>query len=642
MHGSGGIRMLRTTAVVAALLASARGIARGQESAAAPANALQRGVRDRAELEAFVDGVMAGQLQRQHVAGATVAVVKDGALFFAKGYGYADVDKRQPVDPARTLFRIGSVSKLFTWTAVMQLQQEGKLDLDADVNRYLDFRIPATYPQPITLRHLLTHTPGFEDDSRDLIGDDPKQMVPLGRWVATHIPARVRPPGTYSSYSNYGATLAGYIVERVSGVPFETYIDQRILEPLGMQHATGRQPLPPQLAADMSQGYRFSDGWYESKKFEIVIPAPAGSMSASAADMAKFMLAHLGDGALGGRRILSDTTARLMHGRTFGPDPRIPGFALGFYEQSSHGLRIIGHGGDTQWFHSNLALMPSESLGVFVSYNTQQGGELTGPFLTAFLDHYYPTPPAVAVFPADAAARAARVAGVYQTDRRSYSTFLKAVGLAGGMTVQPKPDGSLIVRAGGDATRYVPVGPRLYREALGQDLLAFQGDRSGRVTHLLLGSEPMMTFEPVPWYESPRLHQVVLGVSALVFLGVVIAAASRLVRRRFGEPRPGDTLPGRWSVVGLAAANLAFVVVVVALSSDLEALLLGPATALKIALALPVIGAVLTLIALVIAVGQWRRRTGTTGARLRFDAVVVVALLFLWSLNQWNLLGWRM
>ena len=336
-----------------------------------------RGLRDRAELEAFLDGVMAANLADKHVNGATVAVVKDGALFFAKGYGFVDANGRKPVSGERSLFRIGSISKLFTWTAVMQLVEQGKLDLDTDVNKYLDFKIPDTYPQPITLRHVMTHTPGFEEDGRDLITSDTTRMLTLGKWLATHIPGRVRPPGTYSSYSNYATALAGYIVERVSGMSFDDYIEQRILTPLGMTQTTTRQPLPAKFATDMSGGFKWAGGEFKSEKFEIVHPAPAGSIGSSATDMAKFMLAHLGNGAYNGQRILAESTAVRMHTPTFTHDPRIPGFALGFYQKSSHGLEIIGHGGDTGWFHSDLALIPSERVGVFVSYNTNTGGELS-------------------------------------------------------------------------------------------------------------------------------------------------------------------------------------------------------------------------------------------------------------------------
>jgi len=605
--------------------------------------AAARGVHDRAELAAFLDGVMAANLRDKHVAGATVAVVKDGSLFYAKGYGYADVAKRAPVDAEHSLFRIGSTSKLFTWTAVMQLVEQGKINLDADVNTYLDFKIPATYPQPITMRSIMTHTPGFEEDGRDLIIDDTAKMYTLGNWLKTHIPGRVRPPLTYSSYSNYATALAGYIVQRVSGQSYDDYIDQHILTPLGMTQTTTRQPLPARLRGDMSGGYLYAGGGYQPQKYEIVNAAPAGSVASSATDMAKFMLAHLNNGSYNGQRILADSTAELMHSRAFGHDPRIPGFALGFYEKSSHGLRIIGHGGDTRWFHTDLALIPEEKLGVFVSYNTATGGELSfGPFLTQFLDHYYAAPPSIVALPADAKQQAKRVAGEYEFNRRSYTTFQKAIGLAGDIKIAATDSGKLVMHSALGDSRLVPVGPLLYRDELGGDLVAFQADNKGNIARGFLGEAPMMTMERVSFAHSVMLHWILLGLGILVFVGVVLAAIGRFVRRRFGEARRDDELPGRWLLVSLAVLDLIFIVAVVVIVGSGGGLLEGPLTGLKVALLLPIIATICTLAAVYMAARHWRLGAGTTAARLRYSGAVAVALLFTWSLAQWNLLGWRM
>jgi CubicO group peptidase (beta-lactamase class C family) len=652
-HASGFVRVLVAPLVILTLPASAqraqtprvagRPEIRGQETA--PRESTKRGLRDRAELEAFIDGVMEANLREKHVAGATVSVVKDGALFFAKGYGYANVDQRRPVDAERSMFRIGSISKLFTWTAVMQLVEQGKLDLDTDVNKYIDFKIPDTYPQPITLRAIMTHTPGFEEDGRDLFTEDSARMIPLGKWVATHIPGRVRPPLTYSSYSNYATALAGYIVARVSGMSWDDYIEQHILTPLGMTHTTGRQPLPARFKPDMSDGYSWGDGRFNLKKFEIVNGAsPAGSVGASAADMARFMLAHLGNGAApGGARILAESTAVRMHTRTFGHDPRLPGFALGFYEKSSHGIRIIGHGGDTRLFHSDLALIPSENVGVFVSYNTDTGGELSfGPFLTQFLDHYYPTPPPPTVLPADARAQAKLVVGEYAFNRRSYTTFQKALGLTGDITVSASDSGVLNLHSGLGDMRLVPVGDMLYREELGDNLVSFKAEGKGPADHGFLGLAPMMVMDRVSWYELPKLHWVVLGGGVLVFLGTLVAAVRRAYRRRIGSDRPEDALPWRWLLILTALLDIAFLIAVGAVLGASGGLLENPLTGLKLALALPVIAALLTAGAIWAGVRQWRTGAGTRGARLRYAGTVLVAVLFIWSLNQWNLLGWRM
>jgi CubicO group peptidase (beta-lactamase class C family) len=603
-----------------------------------------RGLRGRGELEAFLDGMMTANMNDKHVAGATVSIVKDGALFFAKGYGYADVDRQTPVDPGRTLFRIGSVSKLFTWTAVMQLVEEGKLDLDVDVNRYLDFKIPATYAKPITLRHMMTHTSGFEEDNRDILANDTNRVGPIGPWLASHIPGRVRLPGVFAAYSNYATALAAYVVERVSGMPWQDYLEQRILIPLEMQHTTVRQPLPATFRTDMSAGYRFSKGRFEPEPWEVMTGlAPAGAISASATDFALFMLAHLGDGAIDTRRILRVATAEQMHARAFAHDPRLPGFALGFYEQSTHGLRIIGHGGNTQWFHSDLTLIPSERLGIFVSYNTDTGHELNSTaFLREFLDHYYPTRPAPPVVGIDRQEQARRVAGEYRFNRMSYTTFQRALGLISPVTVSNEADGSLLMSAAQTGTlRLVPAGPWLYRDESGSDLVAFKTDASGNVANAFIGSLPMMVMERVAWYQSARLHRTVLGLAAAVFILTVWSALLRVIRRRFHQARVDDTLPRRGFVVGAAVAELAFIVVTAVLVSNATALMTASSVAFEFALALPVVAAVLAVMAAIVAVKQWIDHVSVTSSRLRYAATVVIVLLFTWSLNEWNLFGWR-
>src|SRR5690625_1500625 len=239
----------------------------------------------RADLAAFFDGLVPFAMHRSDIAGGVVVVVRDDKVLFASGYGYANVAAQTPVSPKTTLFRVGSISKLFTWTAVMQLVEKGKLDLDRDINDYLDFTIPPRYGKPITLRNLMTHTPGFEDTAKGLMPATAAD-VDLARYLKSHIPARIFPPGEIVAYSNYGAGLAGYIVQRVSGEPFADYIAQHILQPLGMAHSTFAQPLPPAFASMLSAGYkRASSG--VPQPFELVDPAPAGALSSSAMDMAR-------------------------------------------------------------------------------------------------------------------------------------------------------------------------------------------------------------------------------------------------------------------------------------------------------------------------------------------------------------------
>src|SRR5215468_8579702 len=269
----------------------------------------------KADFETFLDALIPSQLRNRNIAGAVVSVVKDGQVLFQKGYGYADVEEKKPVVPDQTLFRPGSISKLFTATAVMQLVEQGKLDLDSDVNDYLDFAIPKTYQDPVTLRQLLTHTGGFEETLKNLFVAHESEIKPLRTYLVSEMPARIFPPGKIPSYSNYGFTLAGYIVERVSGQKFERYIEKHILKPLGMNNSTYDQPLPPQLASQMSNGYLNASK--KPRDFEFVQAAPAGALSTTAADMTRFMLAFLQDGAVDGVSILKPETVRQMEARQF-------------------------------------------------------------------------------------------------------------------------------------------------------------------------------------------------------------------------------------------------------------------------------------------------------------------------------------
>jgi CubicO group peptidase (beta-lactamase class C family) len=206
------------------------------------------------DVNAWLDGFVPISIGKNDIPGAVVVVVKDGQILTSRGYGFADVEKRKPVDPHTTLFRPGSISKLFTWTAVMQQVEQGKLNLDEDVNKYLDFKIPPRNGKPVTLRNIMTHTSGFEEQVMDLIAVDPKKYVPYDKILHRWVPKRVYDPGTTPAYSNWATALAGYIVSRVSGEPFDAYIQRHVLTPAGMKFATFQQPLPANLKPYMAEG----------------------------------------------------------------------------------------------------------------------------------------------------------------------------------------------------------------------------------------------------------------------------------------------------------------------------------------------------------------------------------------------------
>ncbi|MEP7245227.1 MAG: serine hydrolase domain-containing protein, partial [Gammaproteobacteria bacterium] len=349
---------MRIVQTVAAFLVALAAIQSSESLASETESANHAAELTAADIDTWLDGMIPYALATGDIAGAVVVVVKDGQVLSQRGYGYSDMKTRQPVDPERTLFRPGSISKLFTWTAVMQQVQAGKLDLDRDINDYLDFKIPPAYGKPITLRNLMTHTAGFEEALKYLIADRVEVLKPLDTMLKRWVPERMYAPGSMAAYSNYGASLAGYLVQRVSGEPFDLYIQRHILEPLGMAHSTFTQPLPAALAAGMSKGYSLAS--QDPKNYELVTQAPAGALAATGADMARFMIAHLArNGSL-----LDAQTAELMYRTANTPIPGLPGMALGFYHEDRNGLTIIGHGGDTNWFHSDLHLYLDKGVGL--------------------------------------------------------------------------------------------------------------------------------------------------------------------------------------------------------------------------------------------------------------------------------------
>jgi CubicO group peptidase (beta-lactamase class C family) len=612
------------------------------ETSEEPSNPVEVALTDPAELESFMDGAMTALLEAHHVAGGTISVVKDGELFFAKGYGFADAEHGVPVDPATSMFRIASVSKLFAWTAIMQLWEQGRVDLDADINVYLDFEIPATFPEPITLTHLLTHTAGFEDRAKGLFAKDIEDLAPLGEVLAKNIPARVVPPGEVAAYSNYGAGLAGYIVQRVSGMPFQDYVEEHIYGPLWMVHSTFRQPVQPEIVADLAIGHTWKGGAHEGQDFEYDPAVADGAMSTSAVDMARFMIAHLQLGRYGDQQILEEDTARRMHSRLFSPDPRIPGMAHGFYEVDANGRRGIGHGGDISYFHSDLLLLPEEDVGIFVSFNSDSGSAARSEIVPLFLDRYFPAPEAKPVEPpADFAARAGRYTGWYRMNRHPHDTIEKVMLLAtGDIRIDATDDNYLSVALMGERSRFVEVEPLLFR-AVGGSLLglvetvAFAENESGQIVRAY--PAPILGLDRIAWYDTRRFQLTLLAAGVLAFL-------IRLFRAVRHRRQAADRTPlTRWShrlANAVSILGLVFLVGFVLMLPQVMKTYLFP-DGIYLLLALPVLAAVLTLGVVVLAVVGWIKADGTLKNRIYTTVFSLLAVGFVWFLNYWNLLGWH-
>ncbi|MFZ6029036.1 MAG: serine hydrolase domain-containing protein [Chloroflexota bacterium] len=618
-------------------------------------NAGQRAGRpafEAAEVESFFDDYLATQMPAHHVAGAMVAVVKDGQVLFTKGYGYADVAQGIPVDPEKTVFVLGSLTKLFTWTAVMQLAEQGKLDLDADINTYLDFELPATYPEPITLNHLMAHTAGFEDNLFAQMAATPEQLTPLGDWLKTHIPARVRPPGQMTAYANYGTTLAGYIIARVSGMSYDEYIEKNILSPLEMTHSSSRQPLPEALNAAMTQSYRYTNGNYQPQPALNVAAnvAPAASMRSTAVDLTHFMIAHLNDGRYGDASILQPATCQQMHSQSFSNDPHVNGMAHGFWELDMNGQRIIGHAGSHFIFNSLLMLFPEHNLGVFLATNSYGGNAFIGadylPFEKAFVNHYFPQePPTLAPAPGFEA-RAGRFRGSYHfTMARSESTPQKLSALLMAVNVESDPDGLLLAMPAGKQ-RFVEVEPLVFRQVDGDDRLVFRQDSSGNITAMFLNSAPLTGMIKNAWYETLPFNLALLSTCAALFLSFLIHALKRLL----GRDRPGQlashaTVERAAHLTAALPALLSVPIVLGALAStpllNIVGAYLGNLPLWPLVSWAAAVVVLCTLGMLVFTGLAWMRGFWSLAGRVHYTLVTLGAVGFVWFLYFWNIFGKR-
>ncbi|HKP30585.1 MAG TPA: serine hydrolase domain-containing protein [Gemmatimonadales bacterium] len=523
----------------------------------------------RDDLETFLDALIPNELQHGDIAGAVVTVVKDGQLLLSKGYGWSDIARRVPVFPDSTVFRIASISKTFNATAVMQLVEQGKLNLDADIQQYLDFPLPKKFPEPITLRHLLTHTAGFEESAKELTPAPGETSVELGLLMKEATPHQIYHPGTVTAYSNYGADLAGYIVERVSGMPFEEYIRQHITAPLGMNHSSFAEPLPPEIMRLVSNEYTLASD-DSARKFEVIQGEPSGNMSSTGMDMARYMIMHLQLGRFDSVRILAESTSRYMSTTQFRTHPAVPGMAVGFFEESRDGYRMIGHGGDLSNFHSHMTMLLDEGVGFFISVNSAgKGGGLFGireTVIDAFMHRYFPRKTPLEPALANAAEQSKKVVGPYQLSRRGETTLFKVAGLTLPIEVVANKDGTiqvpLLTGENGQPMRWYLIEPMVYRNEGGNMRLGFLTDSTtGEVTRAgFLGGHEL---HKVGRLDSVKFNYWFIGTCFTIMAATLLLwPVAAIVRRRYNKPLPDDGLSPRFRGLTRIAVLVAFALVI--------------------------------------------------------------------------------
>lgn len=599
-----------------------------------------RGLEDGGAFEILTDSLMTAAMARHHVPGGVLVAVKDGGIFFARGYGYADLEHRTRADPERTIFRVASVSKVFTATAAMQLVDRGRMTLDTDVNHYLKrFHVEPGYHAPVTLFHLLTHTAGFDDRNVGRKARGAADVESLGRYLARRLPERIVPPGRFICYSNHGMALAGDLIEEVSGLPFDRYVRENIFAPLGMTRSSFA--LEPVVPSDVAVGYDDSDP-PRPRPVDYVKTVPASMLTTTGMDVARFMIVHLENGRLGTSRILGEQTAREMHRRQFTQHPLLPGIAFGFWERFQNGERALWHDGDLGGFTSLLYLLPERDTGFFMAFNGSGGNAAREEVLAALLDRYFPEqrPTARPKRLAHGEREAQRCAGVYVFNRYGHRGIEKLVSLLTQVDVRADSEGTLTFRE----NRYVAIAPMLFQRMDGRSYLAFQADAGGRISHLFTGERIARVYEKVPWYTTTVAQIAVVGFCVAVFLWTLMAWLLAAVFRRL-RPRASRSVTERRPeivAVVLSVLNLLFLfglgVYLTRLASQLE---YRVPSLFVLLLTIPLMSSAIGAALVLLCARMWGESAGSLGSRFRYSLVSVAALGFIAWLVQWNLLGYQ-
>jgi CubicO group peptidase (beta-lactamase class C family) len=619
-----------------------------------------------AELQAYVDGVVNDAMAREHIAGATVAVVQNGQVVMKKGYGFASLAPNRPVDPDATLFRVGSISKTFTWIALMKEVEAGRIRLNQPVNLYLPEKVQVKdqgYDQPVRVANLMDHSTGFEDRALgQLFERNYDRVRPLDLYLRQERPRRVHAPGAVSSYSNYAAALAGEAVTYTAGKPYERLIEDEVLVPLGMTHTTFREPHPPKaglpapmparLAGDISDGYRWTPTGFARRDYEFIEQiAPAGAASSTAGDMARYMLMQLGGGQYAGATIYGPVSAQAFRDPLRKTPVGINGWAHGFMVfDLPGGHRGYGHGGATLSFFSNMVVVPDLDLGIFISTNTDTGRPLVNRLPERIVQHFY-APPAPFPRPGspELAQRRSDFAGYYLTTRRAYSGLEGfADQLNGGASVDVTHGGRLVTSDTSGVKTWVPEGPLdsgRFIASQGDERIAFDlADGGARAFH---GANGTQVFERAPFWRQPQALAMLAALAAASALATIAGVVVRN-RREFRE----NQIQSRASLV----QNIQAVLWLVALAlfglwisktgDKAEEMYRWPGVLMIMASACALVAAGLTATTLLVIPAIWRggRRVDSwTHLRKAFFSVTVLSYaafsvdLALWgALSPWS------
>ena len=578
-------------------------------------------------LPAFLDATIPKLMAEQHVAGTAIVVVHDGRTLFLRGYGQARLDPNVDVDPARTRFRIGSVTKPLTALAALQLVDAGALDLHRDIRDYLP---DLGLQYAITAHQLLTHTAGFDEKFAGGFTSSPAHLQPLADYLRRYVAHAMRPGRAYS-YSNTNYAVAGLLVERLSGLAYEQYLEERIFTPLAMTATSAWQAVPDATRGEIARGYRWNGAIQEPIAFRYTQSRPGGAVTTTAADMGRILLALLGDGSVDGQRILRPGTVRMMLAPQYTPHPRIPAAAYGLRHWVSHGQRLLHHDGTLGDHLAVLLLAPDHRFAVFVASNAVPGigNHLLEPLLTHLFGSTAPRSSPIAL--PNVRERAARFAGTYRDYNHTRNDLSRHRALMPMVqsSVTADPDGAIRWRG----SRWLEVEPLVFQRENSADHIVFRESARGEITELHAWGA---TYERIGWWSQTWFHLTSLTVFVVAFTTWPVVAWRRYVAA--GMPRHG--LVARILAAVVMATNLMFLIGFVASLRQLGDTVPLSAGSLAL-LSLPIISLAITTLLPAFASTAWRERWWTRGDRIAYSTVAALAVAFMVFLNYWKLLGFR-
>jgi CubicO group peptidase (beta-lactamase class C family) len=600
-------------------------------------------------LEAFMDGMIQSKMNDKNIAGAAVSIIHDGRFLLKKGYGYADLANRVPVSPDSTIFRIGSISKLFTWMAVMQYVEQGEIDLDADINTYLEaFQIHESYSDPVTMRSIMSHTAGFEDKLIHLFVKDPADMKPLDQILREQMPKRVRPPLKHASYSNHGTGLASYIIELLSNQSFEEYVEEQFFTPLQMNYSTFRQPLPDKLYDQLSKGYAMESGQLTEKYFEFIPLAGAGGASSTALDMAHLMMALMDGSCFEEQCIMEAETLEKMKTPVLYHAEDVNPALHGFMDISMNGIRILGHSGDTFWFHSLLAIFPEHDLGLFLTFNSEGGGGTYFDILEQFTNRFFPdTRPLFTPVELEEG-YLERFTGQYKFNRHSHNDISKMISIFSLTTVSingGKLRLDMPAMFGEPATHWIPIDSTRFRSENSNKIIAFEQRDDGRIEHMYFGGLAILALDKLDGFWSPSLHTGISLLTILISLFMLVIWPFIYLARRNYEFKDNDPshLPLMAKLSGFATSLcliLFYTLFAIGMSAGQEVIIDIPA-AIQFGLIFPLLAIVFLLGMIWQSWQLWKLKRSVFINRFFYSLGTLIFIAAIWQLHFWNLLGWQ-